>query len=109
MLAIVDDDQEDARHHEGGRENRRHPRQQVRRRSAGHKARHAAPAHAQRPALALLQQDHPDEGDRDQDVDDEQQNEHGEVLVSPEAAGQPRSTHRPTSPLRRWRVERCDS
>ena len=56
------------------------PGQQICRRTAGHKPRHAAPAHAERTAFALLQEDHPDERDRDKDVNGEKQDKHSAYI-----------------------------
>ena len=87
-LAIVQDDEQHARRHERGGENRGRPGQQILRRTAGHKPRHAAPAHAERTPLALLQQDHPDERDRDKDVNGEEQDQHRVYLFTLYAADQ---------------------
>ena len=76
MLAIVHDHQQHTSHHKRSGENCGRAGQQIGRRTARHEARHPAAAHAERAALALLQQNDANEGDGDQDVQGKQQDNH---------------------------------
>src|SRR6185437_5461363 len=69
--------QRDAGEEEHRGENGGGPRQQVGRRPSGHEAGHAAAAHAERAALALLQQNDADERGGDHQMDDEDDGDHG--------------------------------
>ena len=85
---VVHHDEQYARSHERGGQDRGRAGQEIRGRAAGHKSRHPASAHAEGATLALLQQDDPDKGDRDQDVNGEEQNDHGPYLFTPQVADQ---------------------
>jgi hypothetical protein len=74
---VAGDGQADCADKEQNRQDSGRLGQQIAGAAGGHEARRAS-AHAQRPAFGALQQDHPGEGDRDQDHGDEQDGlEHG--------------------------------
>ena len=77
---VAEHDQQHARREEGGRKDRGRAGEKVRCRAPGHKTRHAATTHAERTALAFLQQNYPDHRQRDGDVNDKQKDDHGRVF-----------------------------